>query len=223
MNDEYLKLKDFWNNHFKDSKSDEVLGKWVEDENFNRTVKKYIKEGSKVLDFGSGRGWGLIELAYTVNIEEGIGIDQSINAVNTCNQTIEASKIKNLKFIVGDENTLDNYIDYFDAVLTVNTFDVITDEALENVILSCKKVLKNDGYLLVSINPDFPLSFFEEKGFQIKNDCIYRDNIFRSNNKTNDEWIEYLSQHFEFIEFVTFALSEMEKTYPRRMFVFKKV
>ena len=92
MNDEYLKLKDFWNNHFKDSKSDEVLGKWVEDENFNRTIKKYIKEGSKVLDFGSGRGWGLIELAYTVNIEEGIGIDQSINAVNTCNQTIEASK-----------------------------------------------------------------------------------------------------------------------------------
>lgn len=222
MNDEYVKLKEFWNEYFKNIQSGEVPGKWIEDENFNQAIKKYIKEHSKVLDFGCGNGWGLIEISYTVQIDEGIGVDQSINAIISSNQTKEASKINNLKFILGDENTLDNYKEYFDTVFSVNTFDVLTNDALEDVILSCKKVLKKDGYLLVSINPDFPLSFFEKNGYEIKGDYIYKNNILRGNIKTTEEWIELLSKHFNFVEVVTYALMDIEKTYPRRMLVFKK-
>lgn len=222
MESDYLKLKDFWNNYFQEIKSGEVLGKWVEDENFNGAIKKYIKEGSKVLDFGSGRGWGLIEIAYTVPILEGIGIDQSSNATISAQQTAEASKLNHLMFIAGDEETLNNYVDYFDTIFSVNTFDVIPDDALEKIMLACKKSLKKDGYLLVSINPDFPVAFFEKNGYVIKDGCIYKDDIFRGNNKTNDEWINYLSKYFDFVELITYALFEIEKTYPRRMLVFKK-
>ncbi len=59
--EQYLKLLDFWN---KALKSDEVYktnGKWIKDDNFNSTLKKYINENSKVLDFGCGSGWALIE------------------------------------------------------------------------------------------------------------------------------------------------------------------
>ena len=70
MENEYLKLKEFWNETLKNDDTNEVLGKWIEDDNFNNTIKKYIKEGSRVLDFGCGMGWGLIEIAYTVNIKE---------------------------------------------------------------------------------------------------------------------------------------------------------
>ena len=37
---------------------------------------------------------------------------------------------------------MDNYRDYFDVVFSINTFDVITNEALENVALGCQKVLQ---------------------------------------------------------------------------------
>ena len=51
---------------------------------------------------------------------------------------------------------------------------------------------------------------------------MYKDNILRGNYKTNDEWIAYISKYFEYVETVNFALSELEKTYPRRMLIFKK-
>ena len=56
------------------------------------------------MDFGCGNGWGLIEIAYTVNLGEGIGMDQSEYAVECSNRTVEASNIGNLKFVVGDGN-----------------------------------------------------------------------------------------------------------------------
>ena len=61
---------------------------------------------------------------------------------------------------------MDDYNDHFDAVFSANTLDVITDEALSDVLVSCKKVLKKDGYLLVSINPDYPDSLLEKSDIQ---------------------------------------------------------
>lgn len=222
MENEYLKLKEFWNEYFKNSQTFEVAGKWIEDENFNSAIKKYIREGAKVLDFGCGNGWGLIEIAYTVNLGEGIGMDQSEYAVECSNRTVEASNIGNLKFVVGDETTMDNYRDYFDVVFSINTFDVITNEALENVALGCQKVLQKGGYLLVGLNPDYPMIFLEKAGYEKKNGYLIKNDIIRGNFKTTDEWIEFLSKYFTFVEKVDFALTELDKTYPRRMLVLKK-
>jgi cyclopropane fatty-acyl-phospholipid synthase-like methyltransferase len=221
-NNEYLKLKEFWNEYFKNIEKYVVSGKFVNDDNFNGAVEKYIKADSKVLDFGCGSGWGLIEIAYTVNIMEGIGVDQSSNAIDIANLAAEASNMQNLNFIVGDENTLSNYCDYFDSVISINTFDVVSDEVLENMTLSCNNALKKNGYLLVSINPDFPLDVYEKNGYEIKNGYIYKDGILRGNYKTTEQWIEFFSQYYKFEELITFALSDIEKKYPRRMFVLKK-
>lgn len=222
MNDEYNKLKAFWNQHFSQSKSGEILGKWVTDENFNRIIKEYITPNSRVLDFGCGNGWGIIEIGYTVKLNEGIGMDQSEEAIKAASLTLKASKIKKIKFVHGDENTLKNYNGYFDSIFTVNTLDVITNEALDDALLSCKKALKKGGYLIVAINPDFPFSFYEKNGYEIKNGYIFKNDILRGNLKTTQEWKGYLSRYFAFVEMVEVALVETEKTYPRRMFILKK-
>ena len=107
--EQYLKLLDFWN---KTLKSDEVYktnGKWIKDDNFNSTLKKYINENSKVLDFGCGSGWALIEASYTTAFKKGIGIDQSINGIECASKVTELSNIKNIEFIVGNQNCLKNY------------------------------------------------------------------------------------------------------------------
>ncbi len=219
--EQYLKLLDFWN---KTLKSDEVYktnGKWINDDNFNSTLKKYINENSKVLYFGCGSGWALIEASYTTAFKKGIGIDQSINGIECASKVTELSNIKNIEFIVGDQNCLKNYQNEFDFCMSINLVDVLPDNIIYDVLKDLSLAVKPNGYLMNAINPDFSFEFLQSIGYVKKDCCIYKDSIFRGNLKTNEEWINIFKQYFEFVEYKEFVLSEREKDYPRRMFILK--
>jgi len=219
---DYETSKQYWNHNFLGQKGNILDGKWVKEEAFNNLINTYIKKDCDVLDFGCGSGWALIEIFYTVNIHEGLGIDQSANAINLLEDTIKLSKINHLSFECGDDILLGKYLDKFDSVISINVLDVIPDETIKPILLSIKNSMKKDGYLLIGINPDFPKEYLEEKGYQYQGHYLYKDHVLRGNIKQKDDWIAMFSQFFKFVEYREFSLTEADRVFPRRMFVMQK-
>lgn len=215
------KLKEFWDNAFKGMQGAKIEGKWVADSSFNDVIGKYVKDGSTVLDYGCGSGWALIEVGYTVNLKHGVGIDPSKNVYEGLIQTKTINGFNNLDFLVGDQNSLDEYNDYFDNIISFNVIDVIPDDVVDDILVKLKKVIKKDEYLLLAINPDLPCEILEKNGFERIGNYLFKDGILRSNVKSKDEWIDLFEKYYDFVEYVEFALTEREKQFPRRMFILK--
>lgn len=112
----------------------EVKEKWVNNQKFNDTLKNNLKSDLVVLDYGYGVGWDLMEAYHTVNFMKGIVIDTSNNAIETANKIRDLSNLANLSFFCGDVKELNNYQNYFDFIILINTIDVIPDEIGEKII-----------------------------------------------------------------------------------------
>jgi len=223
MNSDYKTLKDFWNNSLKIERTDKVEGKWCTEDSFNNLMKKYIKEGDNVLDFGCGSGWASFEIHYTIPNLTILGIDQGKDAIDYCNRCAKASELTNITFVASEGDYLDNIEDKFDVVVSFNVFDVIPDEVIDTILPRLQKSVKNGGYLLVGINPELPDDILAKIGFVKKDGRMYKDGIMRANDKTLDQWKDYFSKYFEVVETTTFCVIEREHSYPRRMIVLKNV
>jgi len=224
MENDYKNLKEFWNSAFATDEVEAVNGKWVTKEKFNKVINTFLHDNDVVLDYGTGSGWGLIELAYTKNIKEGIGIDTSENGVNYANKVSNLSNLNNLNFLVGDETILDNYVKHFNFVFSVNVLDVVPDEIIHSILTKIKESLKPNGYIFIGLNPDFTedelinLIKMEKKG-----NFFYKNGILRANKKSIEEWTKLISSYFEVIEQFKFSLTDNEDKYPRVGFICKNV
>jgi len=215
------KLKEFWNKSMEGATPEKIEGKWIEEKSFNDLIHKYFKENDNILDYGCGSGWGLIELAYSFEKLNGVGIDQSKAMIDYANGCANLSNLTNIHFEVGDESTLKNYQDYFDGCLSINTIDVLEDEVIEKILVSLKQALKKDGYLLIGINPEFPHDFLTQMGYEFKEGYMFKNDILRGNEKTIEQWNLLLGKYFDVIENTTFCVEERDNQYPRRMFVLR--
>jgi len=134
-----------------------------------------------------------MEISLTTLFKEGIGIDPSLNGISYANEVAKLSEMNNIKFIQGDENTILNYPNYFDFVITVNTLDVLPNEIVTKIIENLSKTLRDDGHLIVCLNPDFTREELTSLIKMTKDenmDYYYRDNIFRCNYESiNEEWL----------------------------------
>ena len=217
---EYVRLKEFWNSCFSGLSGEKIEGRFISDANFNNAMNLYLKDGYKLLDYGCGTGWASFELAQMKNLSEIIGIDPSINAVNYANECAEKSSFNNMKFISSDESELNNYIDYFDMAISVNTLDVVPDEIIESILLNVSKSLKKDGVFIVCLNPLFDEKFMLETiKLEKRENCFFKDDVLRCNYKNVEEWKKVFSKYFDFQEYLTFAISENETIYPRQMYI----
>jgi len=215
-------LQAFWDSFFEGAEPEAIEGKWIEDETFNSSIKKYVKEDSNVLDYGCGTGWALIEIARTVPFKNGIGIDTGANAIKYAAGCAEKSGDKNLAFITGDQTELQAYPEYFDVAVSFNVIDVLPDDITKEVLEAIKKSLKPGGVALIGINPDFPKDLLEKMGYTFKDGYMYKDEILRGNDKTLEQWESLLKEYFTLVETTTIALVDREKQYPRRFFILKK-
>lgn len=216
-------LQSFWNNSFKQMEPDTITEKFITDETFNKVIKSYINPSSKILDFGCGSGWALMEIYLTTKFKEGLGIDPSGNGILYATKSAEISHMSNLSFIQGDEKALIKYPSYFDFVITINTLDVVPDEVVSSIINSLHKTIKDDGYLVVCLNPSFTNDVLTNVIKLVKDDkkdCYYRDNILRCNNKSTDMWCKLFSDLFNVVDVLEFSLGEA--SYKRRMIILKK-
>jgi len=217
MND-YERLKAFWN---KELGEPEKAESWIENEKFNQIINDYLRDGDYVLDFGAGSGWGLTELTFKKKIN-GIGIDTAINSINYANKMAQISNLDNIKFICADESILDNYIDKFDFVLSVNLLDVLPDEIVDNILEQLHKACKKGAYLFIGLNPDFTVEQLTQMiGMKQVGHYFYKDDILRANKKTKNEWANLFSNNFEVIENFEFVVDEREKDYPRNGYLLK--
>ncbi|MBR1846481.1 MAG: class I SAM-dependent methyltransferase [Bacilli bacterium] len=219
--DDYAKLKQFWDGVFKENEETQPLqGKWVEEEKFNQVIRTYVKPDGMVLDYGCGSGWGLMEIAFTVKIQQGIGIDVSPNGVKRANEVAAASGLSNLSFYCGDQNLLCGYPEMFDFILCVNTLDVVPDNVQAEILERLSSALQPNGHLFVGLNPDFSEEVLTERLGMAKNGhYFYKDGVLRANKKSVEEWRELLSNYFVVEENFTFSLNERERQYPRVGFV----
>ena len=164
-----------------------------------------------------------MEISLTTLFKEGIGIDPSFNGISYANEVAKLSEMNNIKFIQGDENTILNYPNYFDFVITVNTWDVLPNEIVTKIIENLSKTLRDDGHLIVCLNPDFTREELTSLIKMTKDenmDYYYRDNIFRCNYKSINEWCDLLGKYFTVVEIKEFSLNE--GPYKRRMIILKK-
>lgn len=164
-----------------------------------------------------------MEISLTTLFKEGIGIDPSFNGISYANEVAKLSEMNNIKFIRGDENTILNYPNYFDFVITVNTWDVLPNEIVTKIIENLSKTLRDDEHLIVCLNPDFTREELTSLIKMTKDenmDYYYRDNIFRCNYKSINEWCDLLGKYFTVVEIKEFSLNE--GPYKRRMIILKK-
>lgn len=107
-----------------------------------------IKEGSKVLDVGCGRGASLIPAAKIAGKNgKVVGIDISKGMIDCLKNDAERLKLSNVELLVGDIEELE-LIDEFDFILC--GFSIASFPDIEAVFEKFRKVLKPGGKVAVS-------------------------------------------------------------------------
>lgn len=223
MNREYEELKEFWDKNFDGLQAEEIKEEYIKEPSFINMVDKYLPKDKEFafLDYGCGTGWLIFDLHYRFKIEEGLGLDTSLNAINYCNDCKQKSNIYNLHFLNRDQNVLDNFENHFDYAMSVNTLDVIPDSVIREILSQIKFSLKKGAYFIVCLNPVFK----EEEMINLlkmnkKDNMYYKDKVLRCNYKDKDEWIDLFKEYFEFVEYTNFKIDQ--EKYLRQAFVLKK-
>jgi ubiquinone/menaquinone biosynthesis C-methylase UbiE len=144
-------------------------------------VAPYMK-GLNVLDAGSGAGYGSYLLSdYAKSVT---GIDISREAVGFSNETY-ARERDHLKYITASVGKMPFEDAVFDAVVSFEVIEHISPKMQELFLKEIKRVLKPDGFAVVS-SPNREV-YSEEIGFS---------NPYHISELTIDEFKNKISEHF---------------------------
>ncbi len=149
-------------------------------EHFHRYMwAAHIVSGRKVLDLGSGEGFGAAILSESAEQVVGVDVDE---------RTVEHSKLNyggaNLRFRVGTALDLSDFEPgSFGAVVAFEIIEHVQDQ--ERVLTEIARVLSDDGVLVIS-TPDRRL-YSEATG---------QRNPFHEHELTLEEFQELLTEHF---------------------------
>ena len=129
--------------------SDSRVFPWEEVE---QNIKEYIKEGYKILDLGCGNGRLLKSLTKFKNISY-TGLDNCSAFMNKNQEKQEkVKKDIEVNFIQDDILNLSRFRDdLFDVIFVVASFHHIpTDELRQKVMANLHRILKPQGYLIMT-------------------------------------------------------------------------
>lgn len=119
----------------------------IEREHWQRYVfaRDFLSEQQTVLDIASGEGYGSDYLAQKVDFV--IGVDISEEAIEHAQKKYLRN---NLRFCVGsvEEIPLDN--DSIDAIISFETLEHVDIEAQLKFLREIKRILRKNGYLIIS-------------------------------------------------------------------------
>ncbi|MGF1498741.1 MAG: class I SAM-dependent methyltransferase [Elainellaceae cyanobacterium] len=102
-------------------------------------------QGKDVLEVGCGRGGGAAYVAQNLNPRSLLGIDLANGNINLCKRTYAES---NLKFLVGNAESLAFPSDSFDVVLSIESSHCYPHP--ERFFSEVFRVLRADGYLILA-------------------------------------------------------------------------
>jgi ubiquinone/menaquinone biosynthesis C-methylase UbiE len=217
-------LKEFWNEWFKKLEPQKIN---PEDVKVGNELDQYLKElgdeAERVLDLGTGTGYGLINAKLLgQKIKYGLGVDPSENSINFVNETCKLSGIEGLDFKVGDHKSLEEIDnESFDGVICSNVLDVVPEETSLEMIHAIKRVLKPNGVFVLKINFYLTEELIQKiKMEEVAKNTYAMNGIIRGLNYTVDEWVE----RFAGFELVKTGEFERIPNGPKdRVLMFKKL
>ncbi len=205
--DTYKEQKDRWNKIYSNSNP-------VDLRNINLTVEPLFDtclmmlayKTSNVLDFGCGTGDILFQYAQYKKKGTGVGIDLAEEGVAFAKETVKKSSYKNLHFFSGDANFLDVFENgKFNGIILSNVLDVMTKDQSYETILKMDRVLSEDGYWFIKLNPFYSEEELADMEYDELGENMYGENgILYLRQEDTPYWMEIFNKFGEVERYVEF-------------------
>ncbi|MCF6466628.1 MULTISPECIES: class I SAM-dependent methyltransferase [Eubacteriales] len=221
MNNKYDKCVNEWNNIF----SKEIPNVPTKSTSGNETLDKGIRwicNGTeKILDFGCGNGTMLFLCAIN-GTKLNIGIDLSEKAIEVAEKRAEQMTQGEFDFSQGGIDKLKNIDDSeVDAVILSNIIDNLYPDDAEVLMNEVERVLKENGKVLVKVNPYVTTEQISEWNIKVVKDNLLDDGLILWNN-TTDEWIKFFERKFDIRQYEEIYYPEYEQ-YNRMFWLVKRI
>ena len=174
-----------------------------------------------VLDYGCGNGWASIALSKLGALEID-SVDVSKNVVNVLDFYKEIYNINNINCFAIDSNWLSlQESNHYEGFFSSNVIDVIPLDMSKEIIKEASRIVKDNSYVVFSLNYYVDVEIMAKKGCQVKGNQIYIDGILRLTSLTDEEWSKIFRQYFKEINLIYFSWPS-EKEEKRRLFILRK-
>lgn len=229
MQNDYEKLKDFWNSVLV--VDEEETQKELEELDVERdwamlapspkllAAVESFKDRNKVLDYGCGTGWAVLAAA-NYGCRDVLGVDVSENAAKGTEFLARVFKVSDRVKVqhISDEWLSEEPAGKYDAIICSNVIDVLPPEVSEQILANLHRVASFGASVVIGMNAyAVPVNNPANK-IEIKNENhLYVDGILRMVSRTDEEWSEILQKYFE-IEKVEHFAWPGEKEERRRIF-----
>jgi len=157
---------------------------------------------AKVIDFGCGDGkysFLLNEMGFEV-----LGIDFSPNAIKLANGQKHGDNGERIRFIISGVIPLDIPDHSIDAVILLNSYHCIEMAKRKPLIAACKRVLKENGILILSVltqdDESYPRSQWSEISSNFFLDSNGKTFQFFSKTEIEEELLGFNLVKFERLE-----------------------
>ena len=167
MINEALDIQEFYNDIAQEFADD-----WNQNDSLLPLLKRFtalLPPSPRVLDLGCGAGYESMRLKSLG--AEVVGVDYSEEPIR-----IAREKNPDIRFEIMDFRQLIPALGRFDGIIAVASLIHINDEELAQVFGNMKKVLSDDGYILIILVDGKGLS--EERSFIEKSGKKYRRNFY---------------------------------------------
>ncbi|MDD3223664.1 MAG: class I SAM-dependent methyltransferase [Clostridium sp.] len=196
MNEKYDKCLNKWNDIF----SREVPKTPTKLSSGNNTIDKEIEwicnGTTNILDFGCGNGTMLFLCAIN-GTKYNVGIDLSEKGIESAQIRAKQMNKGEFYFVQGSIDILKNMHDAcFDAVILSNIIDNLYPDDAEVLIREVERVLKDNGKVLVKLNPYITTEQIVEWNIKVIKDNLLDDGLILLNN-TTDEWKNFFKRKFD--------------------------
>lgn len=197
----------FWDEEYSECELTDLTGITLSVEpTFDACLNVFAQNTRRVLDFGCGSGDILFQCADFGHLTYGMGIDRSETGIRYAKQMASYNHYRNLDFIVGDLSHFSQMEDAsFDGIILSNVLDVVPKDVELAIFHEMTRLLSDDGYLLVKLNPYATQQQLDNWGFAKIEDNLYEDHgVLRVRNLHTKTWKRQFKQQFTIQRYLEF-------------------
>lgn len=115
-----------------------------------RVVFEEIKDKDKILDMCTGTATNAIRIAQKNPYAKVVGIDLSKDMLRVAREKIKRKRMSNIRLYCMDATRLPFKEKYFDKVLLSLVLHEIDEDLAARILMEAKRVLKEDGELIIT-------------------------------------------------------------------------
>lgn len=223
MMDNYENGQDRWNEIYAEDAPVDLRNLNLNVETlFDTCLKMFAEKTSHVLDFGCGTGDILFQYAQYQKHGIGVGVDPAENGIAFAKETAKKSGYKNLHFFCGDTKFLDTFEKgEFNGIILSNVLDVMTKEESREMLTALNRVLNDDGYWFVKLNPYYSKEELKEMEYEdLGNNMYGKNGVLYLRQESTEHWMQVFGEFAEVDRYVEFPYSWQPGM--NRIFLLKK-